>query len=108
MHLVYGQLHETFEQFKACIFKRDYNRCKVCGDEKDLVIHYICDDLPNGGHVSENTITLCPRCKEHADACKLSKAFDHNGFKSDAFFNYIGSNLRMAKKASEKLFILNI
>jgi hypothetical protein len=52
------------QKFKESVFKRDNNTCQVCGhkDNTDFFdAHHITDrnDMPNGGYVAENGITVC-------------------------------------------------
>lgn len=56
---------EIRDRFRAEVFKRDKNTCKVCNtkhsDVKNLDAHHITDrsEMPNGGYVKENGITVC-------------------------------------------------
>ena len=62
------------QRFREAVFSRDDHRCRTCGwavftDEVDLDAHHITDrnDMPNGGYVKENGISLCPACHEKAE-----------------------------------------
>lgn len=50
------------EKFKIGVFTRDKNRCCFCNRTDDLDAHHITDrnEMPNGGYVLSNGITLCP------------------------------------------------
>ncbi len=50
------------EKFRDKVFKRDNYKCCFCDCIDDLDAHHITDrtEMPNGGYVVENGITLCP------------------------------------------------
>jgi len=50
------------EHFRNEVLERDGNKCKFCPRTDSLDAHHITDrhDMPNGGYVKENGITLCP------------------------------------------------
>jgi 5-methylcytosine-specific restriction endonuclease McrA len=51
------------ELFRNSVFRRDGCQCRVCGNGDGYVLdaHHIIDrnELPNGGYVVENGISLC-------------------------------------------------
>lgn len=50
------------EAFREAVFTRDGHKCRMCGrPDCKLDAHHITDrnELPNGGYVKENGITLC-------------------------------------------------
>lgn len=50
------------ENFRKAVFKRDGYKCKICGrSDVKLDAHHIVDrhDMPNGGYVASNGISLC-------------------------------------------------
>ncbi len=54
---------EIREKFRSVVFKRDNYTCLVCnkkGTEETLDAHHITDrgDMPKGGYVKENGITV--------------------------------------------------
>ena len=56
--------------FRDAVFKRDGHKCRMCGDaSKPLDAHHITDrnEMPAGGYVPENGISLCPECHEKAE-----------------------------------------
>jgi hypothetical protein len=109
------------EQFRLEVFKRDRNRCRVCGRKLgDLGVEIIFDlldahhvmpreDMPNGGYVKENGITLCKIAPEGVAPChmKAEEWLKNNegepGFDPDSLYRLIGSSLDLALQASEKL-----
>jgi rubredoxin len=63
---------EIRRQFRDAVFERDGYRCVVCGFESspeqaehELDAHHITprEDLPNGGYVAENGVSLCDPSK---------------------------------------------
>lgn len=98
--------------FREAVFKRDGRKCRICKkgpmecELGGLDAHHITDrnEMPNGGYVKENGITLCPKC--HVDA----EQFHISGGKTwlagrhpDDLYKMIGSSKEEAIKASEKL-----
>lgn len=47
------------KEIKELVKKRDNNRCRLCGRNKNLIIHHI---IPNGSSEPNNLVTLCRRC----------------------------------------------
>lgn len=99
------------EAFRAAVFKRDRNRCKVCGassSEVPLDAHHITPrkEMPNGGYVKENGITLCDRsggCHEKAEDYFAAGGTQHPGFTPNELYSRISSSLVEAHEASMRL-----
>lgn len=55
--------------FREAVFNRDGYKCVFCDITEDLDAHHITDrhNLPNGGYVPENGITLCSDHHEKAE-----------------------------------------
>jgi hypothetical protein len=96
--------------FRMACFERDGYRCAVCGCRSKLLdAHHIIDrhDLPAGGYVPENGITLCSGDDE--DNCHWKAERWHAtgsaplGYDPQSLFERIGSNLDLALSASERL-----
>lgn len=98
------------DKFRNEVFKRDGYKCRVCGrNDVKLDAHHIEDrnEMPNGGYVKENGITLC----DYQDGCHMKAERYHitngkdwvEGFHPLELFKLIGSNLGLAKKESEKI-----
>ena len=113
--------------FRTAVFKRDRYRCAVCGkpgkdrqggdghkafhtgisDERLALLdaHHITDrnDMPNGGYVEENGISLC------CDGCHiLAEVYHqtgtaHPGFSPADLYAKISSSYEDAHRASLKL-----
>lgn len=56
-------------QFREAVFKRDGFECAMCDEDRDLDAHHITDrhDMPNGGYVVSNGISLCKKCHWEAE-----------------------------------------
>lgn len=96
------------ERFRAAVFARDGNTCAVCGKTAGkLDAHHIIDrhDMPHGGYVTENGITLCAGDDE--DNCHWKAEQWHAtgravaGYGPEELFVLIGSSLELALAASE-------
>ncbi|RKZ87371.1 MAG: hypothetical protein DRQ39_04340 [Gammaproteobacteria bacterium] len=93
------------ENFRAAVFKRDGNKCKMCDSVDDLAAHHIMDRtiMPKGGYVKENGITVCPPCHERAEQYHISGGakFDEGWHPTD-LYTKIGSTHTMALRASRR------
>lgn len=122
---------ETRRNFRDAVFGRDGYRCVVCGlksspdgAEEEIDAHHVTprEEMPNGGYVKENGVTLCDPAKRGGDAqegCHWKAEFvlqhrEHEpGFPSDdnpfwpfapeQLYVKIGSSRERAIEASEKL-----
>lgn len=100
------------DKFREAVWKRDGYKCKKCGksqSEVKLDAHHITDrtEMPNGGYVAENGITLCD-CEGgcHAKAEKYHTSGGttwEEGFHPRDLYNDIGSSHLKAYAASERL-----
>lgn len=92
-------------KFREVVFKRDKNKCRVCGAASTkLDAHHITDrnELPNGGYVLENGISLCELCHFKAEQFHATgEALP--GFHPDDLYIMIGSTREKAEAASLKL-----
>ena len=100
--------------FRTACFIRDGNKCRFCKAEPPkgtsvedfLDAHHITDrnELPNGGYVAENGISLCAACHEKAEVYHESEKTIHEpGFLPNDLYNLIGSSFEKAVEASNKL-----
>jgi len=99
------------KKFRDACFSRDQHRCRVCsvvpdnGDE-GLDAHHITDrkEMPHGGYVKENGISLCAACHVHAEVYHSSGKTIHTyGYAPEDLYTLIGSSLEAATRASERL-----
>jgi 5-methylcytosine-specific restriction endonuclease McrA len=98
--------------FREAVFKRDGHKCRVCGlfeekiifDNGKLDAHHITDrnEMPNGGYVKENGISLCPECHEKAEVFH-STGESVTGFSPAELYTLIESSLELAIDASKRL-----
>ncbi len=98
--------------FRDAVFGRDGYSCVICGKaaasniaEDVLDAHHIHPraEMPNGGFVKENGVTLCKeKChllaEEYLQGINLNKDFS-----PDALYAKIGSSLKQAIAASKCL-----
>jgi len=124
---------EIRKNFRDSVFARDGYKCVVCGlqsskdeAEHDLDAHHITprEEMPNGGYVKENGVSLCDPSKRggklahgcHYKAEELlkwaemwvtrgpKKEGDYGfEFSSEGLYKAIGSSKEAAIKASEFL-----
>jgi predicted restriction endonuclease len=91
--------------YEACL-KRDKNRCAMCGASGvKLDVHHITnrDEMPNGGYVVENGITLCDLgCHMKAEDTYFHRAA-HEGFSPEELYAKIGSSREKAIAACATL-----
>jgi 5-methylcytosine-specific restriction endonuclease McrA len=97
------------ENFRNAVFQRDGHKCKGCGwslitSETPLDAHHITDrnEMPNGGYVKENGISLCPGCHEKAEVFH-STGSPVEGWAPADLYKMIGTSYEEAVKASERL-----
>ena len=83
---------EIRKNFKDSVFKRDNWTCKVCGEGPYENIdffdaHHITDrsEMPNGGYVKENGITVCKNQKISTygfqESCHILSLLSRNIYK---------------------------
>jgi 5-methylcytosine-specific restriction endonuclease McrA len=91
------QLHKKWrKEFREGVHERDNHTCQMCG-AKDVKLdaHHITDrhDLPNGGYVLSNGISLCEPCHIKAGKPHTSGGMDFDeGFHPDELYKKIGSS----------------
>lgn len=91
--------------FNMVCLKRDKNKCVFCGKKENLDVHHITDrhDMPNGGYVLSNGITVC---EEHHLLCEEYHRNDgicQPAYHPDQLYKMIGSSHEKAVADSEKL-----
>lgn len=95
------------EKFRNDVFSRDKNKCLKCGAENvELDAHHITDrnEMPNGGYVKENGISLCDECHIKAEVWHSSGKQDYeDGYHPNDLYMLINSNYDLAYAKSEKL-----
>lgn len=93
------------EHFRSVVFVRDKFTCKFC-DKPAVDAHHITDrsEMPNGGYVLENGISLCS--EHHLIAEKFhdteGKEWEE-GFHPDDLYKKINSSKELAIKKSSLL-----
>ena len=94
------------EAFRNAVFTRDRHKCVFCDCKTDLDAHHITDrtEMPNGGYVKENGITLCPTHHMEAEQFHISGGTTWvTGKHPDDLYKLIGSSKEKAIRASERL-----
>lgn len=94
-------------KFRESVLERDNYKCKMCGDTNSkLDAHHITNrnEMPNGGYVLENGITLCDKpngCHMKAEMYNIStEPFEYS---PENLYKLINSNYKLAYKKSEML-----
>lgn len=106
------------EKFRKDVFERDGYKCVMCGrSDVKLDAHHITNrkQIPNGGYVKENGITLCDcyngchfkaeqfNCNYTEDWIIKTKGKELEPFRSANLYKLIGSSYEIAYKKSERL-----
>ena len=92
--------------FREAVFKRDGYKCVFCDVTEDLDAHHITDrnEMPNGGYVKENGITLCPAHHLDAERYHITGGEDFvEGLHPDDLYAKIGSSYELAVEKSKRL-----
>lgn len=95
------------KEFRKQCLKRDEYKCVICGyspkEESELDVHHIVNrkNMPNGGYVLENGITLCCDKSNNKTDCHLKAEFGE--FSEEELFAMIGSNQEKAIQAAKML-----
>lgn len=103
--IVSSQKKLVRQRFRDQTFTRDKHQCRVCGvKDQPLDAHHVTDrnDMPNGGYVPENGISLCPTCHEKAEVFH-STGTALPGFSPDDLYRLIGSSHEKAVRAAKRL-----
>ena len=96
------------EKFRTNVFARDKFTCKVCGSRTaELDAHHITDrsEMPNGGYVKENGISVCKDdCHMKCEKFHISGGLEwEEGLHPDDLYRMIGSSKEIAIKKSHEL-----
>jgi 5-methylcytosine-specific restriction endonuclease McrA len=98
------------KNFRDSVFKRDKNICQVCKNKKDiqdLDAHHITDrsQMPNGGYVKENGITVCKKdCHFKVELFHITEGEEWNeGLHPDDLYKIIGSSRELSEIKSNEL-----
>lgn len=103
------QKKQIREDFRQSVFKRDGYKCRTCGRPEKLDgpldAHHITDrnEMPKGGYVKENGITLCPACHIKAEQFHISNGTSYEkGFHPNDLYKLINSSKEKAELACKK------
>jgi 5-methylcytosine-specific restriction endonuclease McrA len=92
--------------FCTIVFERDGHACVFCGSKESLDAHHITDrkEMPNGGYVKENGITVCGSCHMKCEMFHMTEGEDWFPGRHPAdLYTIIGSSYEEAVAASERL-----
>ena len=106
-----GSKKQIRENFRTSVFKRDKNTCQACKkkhtDIEDLDAHHITDrsEMPNGGYVKENGISLCKEgCHMRCEKFHITGGVEwEEGLHPDDLYKMINSSKELAIQKSEAL-----
>jgi 5-methylcytosine-specific restriction endonuclease McrA len=99
------------KRFRDAVFARDEYACVGCGfrstperAEDELDAHHITDrnEMPNGGYVPENGVSLCDSCHAKAESHHRGEPVPE-GFTPSELYLRIGSSQLTAVDASNRL-----
>jgi 5-methylcytosine-specific restriction endonuclease McrA len=93
------------DAFRNAVWKRDGYKCVMCG-KKAVDAHHITDrnDMPWGGYVLENGISLCAECHLLAEQWHVSGNKEApEGWHPDDLYKKIGSSKELAVEKSDNL-----
>jgi 5-methylcytosine-specific restriction endonuclease McrA len=94
------------EKFRNEVFERDDHKCVFCNTTKGLTAHHITDrnEMPNGGYVKENGITLCEADHKKAEVWhKSNMQVFEQGFHPEDLYQKINSSWEDAIEKSKSL-----
>lgn len=101
------QKHKRWRiSFRDAVFSRDKHKCVYCSVTDNLDAHHITDrhDMPNGGYVLSNGITLCTEHHKPAELFHISEGLDwFENMHPDDLYLKIKSNQDLAISDSLKL-----
>ena len=106
-----GNKKQIRENFRNSVFKRDKNTCQVCGKKhsntEGLDAHHIKDrsEMPNGGYVKENGITVCKEnCHFKVEQFHINEGESWvEGLHPDDLYKKINSSKELAIQKSNEL-----
>lgn len=101
-----SQKQKVRAKFRDDVFKRDGHKCVFCERTDDLDAHHVTDrsEMPNGGYVRSNGITLCPDHHMKAERFHISGGTEWEpGMHPDDLYALIGSSRERAIRDSERL-----
>jgi hypothetical protein len=93
--------------FRDAVFMRDAFRCQMC-DNVAIDAHHITNrnEMPNGGYVPQNGISLCFDCHIKAEQFH-STGISYPGYSPEDLYAKIGSSKELAEKKSNECMALN-
>lgn len=93
------------KKFKTDVFKRDKYKCLICGSTEYLTVHHITDrnEMPNGGYVVENGITVCPDCHFDVELFHITEGIEYTpNLHPNDLYRMINSSKELALEKSKQ------
>jgi hypothetical protein len=92
------------KEFNEVCLKRDGNKCVFCDKTNGLNVHHITDrhEMPNGGYVLSNGITLCSEHHWMAEQWHITGTAE-SGYHPFDLYTKINSSAKKAYEDSENL-----
>jgi len=106
MSLKKAQTKKFRQAFREGCLERDKYKCVICGETDGLDVHHITDrkELPNGGYVLENGITLCAAHHLDAEQYHITRgSYYFPGFHPAELYDRIDSSQFLARQKSIEL-----
>ena len=100
-HAMPSKKKQVRRLFREAVFKRDGHQCTLCTTTTNLDAHHITDrnEMPDGGYVKENGITLCG--EHHILAEEFhSTGIAAEGFSPEELYKKIGGSKELAQRVS--------
>lgn len=94
---------EIRNKFRNDVFERDNHKCLFC-DEDAKNAHHITDrnEMPNGGYVKENGISVCERHHLYCERFHITEGKEWvDGFHPDDLYKIIGSSYEKAVRIAQ-------
>lgn len=93
------------ENFRNNVFERDGYKCVFCEITENLDAHHITDrnEIPNGGYVKENGISLCETHHDLVEDWHRYGEVEDARYHPDYLYKIIGSSKELAFKCASKL-----
>ena len=102
-----GRKKRIREAFRQAVWGRDGHECRMCGALGVVLdAHHITDrnEMPNGGYVASNGISLCEVCHVQAEVFHASGGVSWpQGWHPDELYEVIGSSYEQAVCDSARL-----
>lgn len=96
-------------RFRDTVLTRDHHQCVMCGapDQPDAPLdpHHITDrsEMPHGGYVASNGISVCPPCHWKAEAFHRGETVPEGYAPSDLYLRINASHAQAVRDSEREL-----